>query len=116
MAVFEIPIDISSAAADGEVTFDVELDGATYRMQFGYADCSQLWYLSIFLQTNTTSQPIAQGIACVTAVPLLADIQVADRPAGELILSGDRDAGRDELGTFVKLLYYDADEMVVILT
>lgn len=113
--IFEIPINITSAPTDGEITCDVELDGATYRMQFSYAECSQLWYLSIFLQTNTTSRPITQGIACVAAVPLLADVQVADRPAGELLLSGDRDPGRNELGTFVKLLYFDAAEMAVIL-
>lgn len=113
--IFEIPIDITTAAADGEITFDVELDGATYRMQFGYAECSQLWYLSLFLQTNTTSRPIAQGMVCVTGMPILADVQVADRPAGELILAGDRDAGRNELGSFVKLLYYDAAEMAVVL-
>jgi hypothetical protein len=49
-------------------------------------------------------------------MPLLADVQVADRPAGELIFSGDRDAGRDDLGKFVKLLYYDAAEMVGVRT
>lgn len=113
--IYEIPIDLSDAVADGEVTFDVELDGATYRMQLSYADCAQLWYLSLFLQTNTTTKPIAQGLACVTGVPLLADVQVADRPGGELILSGDRDAGRDELGSFVRLLYYDAAEMATVL-
>lgn len=112
--IFEIPIDITKTPTDGEITFDVELDGATYRMQFSYADCSQLWYLSIFLQTGTVITPITQGVACVAAVPLLADVQVADRPAGELLLSGDRDPGRDELGSFVKLLYFDAAEMAAI--
>lgn len=113
--IYEIPIDITTAPTDGEITLDVELDGATYRMQFSYAKCSQLWYLSIFLQTNTTSRPIAHGLACVSGVPLLAEIQVADRPAGELILQGAIDAGRNDLGTFVKLLYYDAAEMEVLL-
>jgi len=113
--IYEIPIDVTAAPEDGEITLDVELDGATYRMQFSYAECSQLWYLSIFLQTNTLTRAIAHGIACVVGQPLLADIQVADRPDGELILQGDRDPGRDELGNFVKLLYYDAAEMVAVL-
>jgi Domain of unknown function (DUF6983) len=113
--IFEIPIDITKAPTDGEVTFDVELDGATYRMQFGYAECSQLWYMSIFLQANTETRPITQGVACVTGMPLLADVQVPDRPAGELILAGDRDAGRDDLGKFVRLTYFDAEEMAPIL-
>ena len=113
--IFEIPIDVSTAPADGEITLDVELDGATYRMQFSYADVTQLWYLSLFLQTNTETRAIAHGLACVTGVPLLADIQVADRPEGELIFQGSVDAGRGELGSFVKLLYYDADEMATVL-
>lgn len=114
MAVFEVPISVSDTPTDGEIIFDVELDGATYRLQFSYADCTQLWYLSIFLQTNTATSPIAYGLACVTGVPLLADVQVADRPAGELIFQGATDAGRTDLGTFVKLLYFDADELAAM--
>ena len=112
--IFEIPISVTSAPTDGEITLDVELDGNTYRLQFSYAECSQLWYMSIFLQTNTVSQPIAYGLACVTGVPLLADVQVSDRPLGQLIFQGAYDAGRNDLGTFVKLLYYDVAELTTM--
>jgi hypothetical protein len=112
--IFEIPIDITTATADGAISLDVELDGPTYRLQFEYADCAQLWYMSVFLQSNTTSIPIAQGVPVVTRMPLLIDVQVADRPAGELIVSGDRDAGRTDLGTFCTLRYYDADEIAAL--
>lgn len=112
--IFEIPIDVTTATADGEIALDVELDGVVYRLQLSYAECSQLWYLSIFLQSSTTVTPIVQGIAFVTGAPLLADVQVDNRPPGELIAHGDRDAGRTELGTFVTLRYYDAEEMTAL--
>lgn len=113
--IYEIPIDVTTAPTDGEITLDVELDGATYRLQFSYAECAQIWFLSIFLQTNTASQPIVHGIAAVTGIPLLAGVQVPDRPEGQLILEGTRDAGRNDLGSFVKLLYFDAAEMATII-
>lgn len=109
--ISEVPIDITTATADGEISLDVELDGLTYTLRFSFSDASQLWYMSVYLQTNTTVTPIAQGLPVVTRAPLLAGIQVADRPAGELIVTGSIDAGRSDLGSLCKLLYYDASEI-----
>lgn len=112
--ISEIPIDVTTATDDGEITFDVELDGTTYQLQLSYAPCAQLWYLSIFLVASGVVTPIAQGLALVTAIPLLIAVQVPDRPAGELMVVGDRDAGREDLGTFCKLRYYDAAELATL--
>lgn len=112
--IFEIPIDITTATADGEISLEVELDGVIYLMHLSYAPCSQLWYLSLFLQSNTTPTPIVQGIAMVSGMPLLADVQVDDRPLGELFISGAADAGREDLGSNCKLLYYDAEAVAAL--
>lgn len=112
--IFEIPIDVSDAVADGEVAFDVELDGSTYNLRLSYADSSQLWYMSLFLQADTTPTPIVQGCALVSMLPLLLDVQVDDRPAGELIVIGPVDAGRSDLGSRCKLFYYDAEEIAAL--
>jgi len=112
--VFEIPIDVTTATADGEITFDVELDGRTYAIQLSWCDSAQLWFMSLFLQSNTTASPIAQGIALVTAMPLLLDVQVPERPPGELLCVGDHDATRTDLGGAVKLHYHDAAEIAAL--
>jgi len=112
--IFEIPIDVTTATADGELTFDVELDGTIYRLQLSYADCAQLWYADIDLVTSTETRSIVDGVAMVTGVPLLAGVQVADRPVGELILAGARDAGRNDLGSYVRLYYYDAEALAQV--
>jgi len=109
--IFEIPIDITTATADGEITFDVELDGPTYTLQLSFCEQSQLWYMNVFLLTNTTSTPIALGVALVVNVPLLINNQLADRPAGELILVGTVDPARTDLGSTCVLRYYDAAEI-----
>lgn len=112
--VFEIPIDVTAVTADGEITFNVELDGRTYALQLSWCDSAQLWFMSLALQSNTTASPICAGIALVTAMPLLLDVQVPERPPGELLAIGDHDAGRNDLGGAVKLRYHDAAEIAAL--
>lgn len=109
--IFAIPIDVSTKTPDGEISFAVELDGLTYQLELSYSIAAQLWYLSLFLQVDTTITPIAQGIAFVVGVPLLADVQVEDRPAGEFMLAGAADPGREDIGKASTLYYYDAEEL-----
>lgn len=112
--IYEIPIDITNAVQDGEVTFEVELDGVVYTMQLSWADCDQSWYMALLLHAGDDVVSIAQGVALATSVPLLLDVQVPDRPAGELMMVGDHDATRTDLGSAVVMRYYDAAEIVAI--
>ena len=112
--IFEIPIDVTKAIEDGDVTSDVDLDGSTYTLQLTYVDAAQLWFLTLSLHTGDVSSAIARGLAMVSRQPLLSEVQIDGRPAGELIVSGDIDAGRNDLGGSCKLLYYDAAEIAAL--
>lgn len=105
--VFEIPL----TSTDANFSHDVELDGTTYSLDFAFSDRSGLWYLSIFFLNNGARVPVALGLSLLSGYPLLAPVAHDNRPAGELQVQCDgRDPGRNDLGSFAHLLYYDASE------
>ena len=108
--IFEIPLKASDTV-DDDFTIDVELDGATFTLEFSYSERSQLWYVSIFLRTDTAPVPILTGRAVTANYPWLIGCTHESRPVGELSVESDRDPGRDELGTYAKLFYFDAEEL-----
>lgn len=112
--IFEIPIDISTAVDNGIVSTDVELDGSIYELMLTFCDAETLWYLDLTQVVGGLKLPVLLGVGLITGYPLLFGCQTDNRPAGELIASGDRDAGRTDVGTYVKLLYYDAEEIAAL--
>jgi hypothetical protein len=105
--IFEIPLTATSEA----YSLDVELDGVTYALDFSFSRRSSLWYLDLYYLDNGARVPVALGLAVLSGYPLLAAVVDTRRPAGELQVQCDgRDPGRDDLGSFAKLFYYDAAE------
>jgi hypothetical protein len=107
--ISQIPIDVTTAVDDGEITFPVELDGTVYQLSLSYCAAADLWYLSIAYLQGQVSIPIADSLALVCNVGLISAVQTLNRPPGELLLRGDIDPGRNQL-QFTQLLYYDATE------
>lgn len=112
--IFEIPINISTAIDNGIVATDVELDGAIYELTLTFCDAEQLWYMDVTQVLGGVKVPVLLGVGLITGYPLLLGCQTDNRPLGELIAVGPRDAGRTDIGTYVKLLYYDAAEIAAL--
>lgn len=112
MAIFEIPCD----ALQPESRQVTSLDGTAYVLDLSWSDRAESWYLSIAIQAAGDPTPIVQGMRLSIGYPVLAGVTVEGRPLGEIIpidVSGGAgtDPTRDDLGTRVRLRYYDAEEL-----
>ncbi len=118
MAIIDIPLDATSPEYE-QVT---SLDGKPYVLGLSWSDRSDSWYLNVFLQRdNQTADPIVLGMRLSIGYPVLAGVNTDGRPPGELFavdVSGGfgSDPTRYDLGTRVRLVYYDAAEMGRALT
>lgn len=100
-----------SDTADADFTSDVSLDGVVFTLAFSYSERSSLWYLSVYLTTDGDPVPIWLGTPMVAGYPLLFGCTHESRPIGELGVDADFDPTQTDLGTFAKLVYYDAAEL-----
>lgn len=108
--VLQIPL-LSSDVADDDFSIDVELDGATFTLEFSYSSRATLWYVSIYLRTDSAPEPIVTGVAVTANYPWLTGVTHPSRPKGELSAESDRDPNRNELGNFAVITYFDAAEL-----
>lgn len=103
-----IPTDTELASYRMTVT----LDGSDYVLDFEWSQREACWYISVLDQNET---PIATGIKIVVEWDLLRLCVHDARPPGKLVAhdtSGQGiDAGFDELGTRVELLYFEAADV-----
>jgi hypothetical protein len=100
--IVSIPIDPSKRLQ----TFDVELDGSTYRIDLIYNHRVDQWFMNLAFRRETTVVPILTGAGLSALYPTLAGTQHPDRPGGELMPYGVVDPGRYDLGTKTLLLYF----------
>lgn len=107
--ISEIPLAV--LPSEDDFTVSVELDGRDYVLGFSYSAASDRWYLDCYVtRTADVAEPIVLGVPCCASYPLLAGVTHPDRPAGELQFAAVDDPGRDDLGTFARLYYFDAAE------
>jgi hypothetical protein len=109
--ISEIPID--SVDADSRQT--VSLDGSTYLLDLSWSTRSESWYLDLYLQTEVGDpSPIVTGVRLSVGYPLLIGLPLSGRPPGQLFaldLNGAGPPNRDDLGTRVKLYYFDVESL-----
>lgn len=90
----------------------VVLDGVTYVLEFRWNLRDAAWYFDIRLEDETN---VANGIKVVINWPLLRGLRSDSRPPGELFAFDTSGAGFDpvidNLGSTVKLSYYDATSL-----
>lgn len=106
-----IPTDTELASYRMTVT----LDGSDYVLDFEWSQREACWYVSLLDQNEA---PIAMGIKIVVEWDLLRLCVNDARPLGKLVAhdtSGQGlDAGFDELGTRVELLYFEAADVAAV--
>lgn len=95
--------------------FSQVLDGVSYVLEFRWNIREESWYLDIRLDDGTR---VASGVKIVTDWALLRGVRSASRPLGEFVAfdtSGNRqDPKIDNLGSVVKLFYFDASGLEAI--
>jgi hypothetical protein len=95
--------------------FSMVLDGVTFVLEFRWNLREDAWYFDVRLDDGTN---VANGVKVVVDWPLLRGLRSANRPLGEFVAfdtSGERrDAAIDDLGSRVKLYYFDAESLADI--
>lgn len=91
----------------------VELEGRTYRFDFRWNTRTEQWVIDVF---DGGGAALVNGVRGVINVPLLQKFGLReDLPPGELLLldsSGrDLEAGLDDLGSRVQLIYLPAADL-----
>lgn len=106
----EIPI----VADVPDFDFQVDLDGATYTIALAWNERDAAWYLT--LQT-AEEETILASRKVVIDLPLWSRFKDPRLPPGVLLAidttGAGLDAGLDDLGRRVQLLYYSATEIPV---
>jgi hypothetical protein len=105
MAALEIPILPSVPHQE----FAVVLDGVEYILEIRWNDRDEAWFANLY---DAERDVICYGIVLVIEYPILRRVNDPRRPAGELLLIDEentqREAGLDDLGARVKLVYVTA--------
>lgn len=90
----------------------VDLEGLSFIVDFQFNSREGFWYFDLL---DVDEVPIKAGVKVVTGAPLLRLISDARRPPGELLATDqtgeDREAGREDLGGDVLLVYATAEEV-----
>lgn len=93
-------------------TFEIDLDGKTFGFEFLWNGRSGAWYFTI---TDAVGTVLLAGRKVVLGFPLLNRFRDPRLPAGDLAAidtSGQYlEAGLNDLGKRVKLLYTSADDI-----
>lgn len=86
--------------------FQIDLDGIVYTLRFRFNYRMERWVMDIATEAG---EDILNGIVLVTGYPLLDQYAYSELPPGRMIaidVTGqNRDAGEDDLGNSIKLLY-----------
>lgn len=95
-------------------TIQVELDGVTFTLAFRWNGRAEAWFFSLM---DAEEQPLAMGRRLVLDFPLLARFRRnrASLPAGQFVAVDTAntgvEAGLQDLGTRVQVLYIPAAEL-----
>lgn len=108
MSVQELPVRSDFKA----YTFQIDLDGQTYTLTFRFNTRINLWVMDIADAVGTIIRGGA-GLVIQTNVPLTDQYQSnSSLPPGRFIAIDEtgqnRDAGTDDLGNDIKLVYEEA--------
>lgn len=105
MALIEIPTRSDLKAHE----FQIELDGVVYTLGFRYNERMGRWIMDI---ASATGAEVLNGIVLLTNVPLTDDYVIDGLPPGRFICEdrtgSNKDAGQEDLGNDVRLLYSEA--------
>jgi hypothetical protein len=105
MALIEIPTRSDLKAYE----MQLELDGVTYTLGFRFNERLGLWVMDI---GDANENDLLNGIPLLTNVPLTDDYVAEGLPPGRFICEDttgqSRDAGAEDLGNGVRLLYEEA--------
>lgn len=100
-----IPVTSSDLAQ----TFTMALDGNQYGFEFTWNDRDSRWYMDLL---DDAGNYVLTGLPVVTDYPLISRFHVAGRPPGNIFaidtLGAGMDAGKDDLGNRVVLIYESA--------
>ncbi len=102
---FEIPVRSDFPA----FSFQIDLEEIPFTLTFQFNDRIERWVMDI---GDEEGVDILTGIPVHTGVPLIDEFVKDKLPPGEFIAVDetgmDRDAGRNDLGNEVKLLYVES--------
>ncbi len=89
--------------------FNIDLELVTYIMEFNFNSRTSLWYMGIKQEDGT---PLAVGVPVFTDVDIMMQYKNPDLPPGVFMTFDTEelsaDAGRDDLGNRVKMLYQES--------
>jgi hypothetical protein len=105
MALIEIPVRSDLKAYE----FQIELDGGVYTLGFRYNERMDRWLMDI---ADGAGVEVLNGVVLLTNIPLTDDYVKEGLPPGRFICEDrtgqSKDAGIDDLGNDVRLLYQEA--------
>lgn len=105
MALIEIPTRSDLKAYE----FQIELDGAVYTLGFRYNERMDRWIMDI---SSAVGTELLNGVVLLTNIPLTDDYVIDGAPPGRFICEDrtgqNADAGRDDLGNNIRLLYEES--------
>jgi hypothetical protein len=105
MALWVIP----TSTTETVYTEIVEIEGREYVLRFDWSERESIWYLSIYDQDEN---PLALSLRLVVGKSLLVGKRDPRLPPGQMAAvdatGTDTEAGVDELGKRVFLMYQDA--------
>lgn len=108
MATLEIPTRTDVP----HYSIEVELEQRSYLLEFLWNDRAQAWFMDI---ADVNGTRLLSGRRIVVDLPLLARYRDPALPAGELCAVDTTGLGLDpelaDLGTRVKLLYFEAADI-----
>lgn len=94
---------------DGNLTFQVELDGVVFTMVFLYNRRADVWYFDLLDEAGAA---IRRSIKLTTGWAWLRQVQRAGRPDGELLALDTTQSGLrttlDELNDRIQFIYEEA--------
>lgn len=106
MATIEIPVrsDLKS------YEFTIDLENVTYTLRFKFNERMNLWIMDI---ADSVNEDIVNGVPVQSNIDIFGQIVSDDIPPGQFIAidetGADRDAGEDDLGNDIKLIYEEAN-------
>jgi hypothetical protein len=107
MSTLVLPVTAEAHAYE----FSCTLEGRTYSFEFIWNDRSGAWFLTI---RDTDGNDLAAGRRVVLGANLLGRSSNAALPPGVLLAVDtsrtDTEAGRDDLGARVKIVYIESEE------
>lgn len=110
-----MPVQIFTSNTIPYYTQKVTLDGQTFTLEFKWNIREEFWYMNLLNDDNVA---IVSGIKIVTNWPLLRRVTNEERPLGDFfaydITDVGTEAGFEELGERVLLLYFSQAELAEI--